>query len=188
MRHWLPLLSSLLHHEALSLLFLRNADAGERCATAPKGNTPPTAAFCRQLFQVFSVICNHGENGALKDLLDTRHFPAAALHIPGTHLLGNGEALLSSYWRKTLGLKHVDTRLLIPQVGLEADENERGVGAEMQDFGVPLFECQLGVGGRRAEWEEWVGPDLVHDIFEGIWAIDGKADEDQVGFGIRKRA
>lgn len=26
--------------------------------------------------------------------------------------------------------------------------------------------------------------DLIHDIFERVWAINGKADENQVGLGV----
>lgn len=29
---------------------------------------------------------------------------------------------------------------------------------------------------------------LIHDIVEGIWAIDGEADENEVGLWVGKRA
>jgi hypothetical protein len=42
-----------------------------------------------------------------------------------------------------LGLEHVDARLLVTQVGLEPDEDEGCVWAEMQDFGVPLEDISM---------------------------------------------
>lgn len=85
-----------------------------------------------------TIVGDYRQDGAFKDLLDALHLLAAALHVLRAHLLGNGEALLRSHGRETLRLEHVDTRLLVAQVRLEADEDQWGVRAEMQNFGVPL--------------------------------------------------
>ena len=74
----------------------------------------------------------------LEDLVDAAHFFAAALHVSCAHLLGDGHALLLGDGGEALGLEEVDAGALGAEVGLETDEHEGGVGAEMEDFGVPL--------------------------------------------------
>lgn len=93
------------------------------------------------------VVGNDDVNGLLEDLIDAAHLLAAALHVEGTHLLGNGLALLLSHGREALGLEQVDAGALGAEVGFEADEHEGCVRAEVEDFGVPLW----AVSARLAE-------------------------------------
>lgn len=124
------------HHEAPSLLLL---DDGDGYAGVAVGDAVPSATpVGGLLLESFPVVGHDGEDGPLKDLFDTRHLFAATLHVLGVHLLGNGEALLCCDGGETLRLEHVDARLLVAQVGFEADEDERCVGAKVKDFGVPL--------------------------------------------------
>jgi hypothetical protein len=39
---------------------------------------------------------------------------------------------------EALGFEEVDARSLAAEVGFQADEDERGGGAEMEDFWIPL--------------------------------------------------
>ncbi len=87
---------------------------------------------------VSAVVGDNSEDGMLKDLVDAKHLFAAALHVLRVHLLGDGAPLVRSDGRQTLRLEHVDARPLVAQVRLEADEDERRVGAEVEDFGIPL--------------------------------------------------
>lgn len=74
----------------------------------------------------------------LEDLVDAAHLLAAALHVSCAHLLGDGHALLLGDGGEALRLEEVDAGALGAEVGLETDEHEGGVRAEMEDFGVPL--------------------------------------------------
>jgi hypothetical protein len=56
------------------------------------------------------------------------------------HLLGDGHALVAGDGGQALGFEHVDAGALVAEVGLEPDEDEGCVWAEMEDFGVPLDE------------------------------------------------
>lgn len=85
-----------------------------------------------------AVVGDNGEDGALKDLVDAEHLLAAALHVLGVHLLRDGQPLLRRDGREPLRLEHVDACPLVAEVGLETDEDEGRVGAEVKDFGVPL--------------------------------------------------
>lgn len=78
-----------------------------------------------------AVVGHHRQDGTLKDLFDTLHLLATALHVLRAHLLGYGEPLLCGHGREPLRLEHVDARLLVAQVRLEADQNQWGVGAEV---------------------------------------------------------
>lgn len=42
------------------------------------------------------------------------------------------------YWRKTLGAEKFDTVSLVPEVGLEAKQDDGRRGAEVKDLGIPL--------------------------------------------------
>lgn len=148
-------ISATLQGDAASLLALqRHADRHVAVAAAERDTTTAgvsrrsaggcalavaTATGRRLCLEISAVVGHNGQQGLLKDLVDTLHLFAAALHVPGAHLLGNGEALLGSHGRQTLRLEHVDARLLETQIGLEADQDQRRVRAEMQDFGVPLL-------------------------------------------------
>lgn len=80
-------------------------------------------------------------NGGIEDFVNTRHLFTTALHVEGAHLLGDGLPLVICDGSETLGLEEVDTGALVAQVGLEAEEDDGGGGAEMEDFGVPLYPC-----------------------------------------------
>lgn len=108
-------------------------------ATAAAAPAARSTAVCQRLgLERLAVVGHHRQDGALKDLLDALHLLAAALHVLRTHLLGHGQPLLRGDGREALCLEHVDARLPVAQVRLEADEDEGRVGAEVQDFGVPL--------------------------------------------------
>lgn len=96
-----------------------------------------TAAL-RSLRRVPPVAGDDDLDSLLEDFVDAAHLLAAALHVAGAHLLGDGSALLLRDGGEALGLEEVDAGALGAQVGLETDEDEGGVGAEMEDFGVPL--------------------------------------------------
>lgn len=91
---------------------------------------------------VSAVVGDNGEDGALKDLVDAEHLLAAALHVLGVHLLGDGAPLLRGDGRQALRLEHVDARSLVTQVRFEADEDERRVWAKVENFGVPLQKSE----------------------------------------------
>lgn len=74
----------------------------------------------------------------LEDFVDAAHLLAAALHVSRAHLLGDCHALLLGDGGEALGLEEVDTGALGAEIGLETNEHEGGVWAEMEDFGVPL--------------------------------------------------
>lgn len=135
----------LLHHDALSLLLLGQPDARNRGATAAicdaAALATPGAAVGDLLLEHFLVVGYHSENGLLENLLDALHFLATALHVLGAHSLRHGQALFGGDWCETLGFEHVDACFLVAQIRLEADEDEGCVGAEMEDFGVPLRLC-----------------------------------------------
>lgn len=126
---------------ATPLLLTNSADAGnvkvvgDAATAATAVRRCVAAALC---FQIPPVVGDDCDDGLLKDLVDTLHLLAAALHVLGVHLRSDGHALLAGDGGEALGLEHVDAGFLKAQVGLEADENQGGVGAEVKDFGVPL--------------------------------------------------
>lgn len=137
-RHQEEVVPTPLHEDAPSLLFLRQPNAGDvRAGTAKRYAV--CASVCHLRLEGFPVVGDDGQDGPLKDLLDALHLLTAALHILRAHLLRDGQALLRRYRREALRLEHVDARLLVAQIRLEADEDERCVWAEVEDFGVPLF-------------------------------------------------
>lgn len=87
---------------------------------------------------VSAVIGDYCENGALKNLVDTEHLLAAALHVLRIHFLRNGQALLRRYGREALRLKHVDACSLVAEVGLETNEDQGRIWAKVKHFGIPL--------------------------------------------------
>lgn len=90
------------------------------------------------MLKSLTVVGNHCYDSLLEDLVDSVHFLAAALHVLGVHLTCHLHALLAGHRSQALGLEHVDTGLLVAEIGLEAHEDERCVGTEVQNFGVPL--------------------------------------------------
>lgn len=73
--------------------------------------------------------------------MNTSHLLTAALHVQGTHLLGDSLALVGCDGSESLGFEEVDTGAFVAQVGLETKEDDRSGRAEMKDFGIPLGLC-----------------------------------------------
>ena len=63
-------------------------------------------------------------------------------------------------------LQQFNTGPLLSEIGFQTDEDERRGRTEVEHFGVPF----------------------VHDVFEAVGAVDGEADEDEVGFGVGEGA
>ena len=93
--------------------------------------------------QVFAVIGDHGENCAVEDLFNPDPFFAATFHVLGAHFLGNAKPLLCCDGCQSLRLEHVDARLLVAEIRLKANKDERGIRTEMKDFRVPLLEISM---------------------------------------------
>ena len=66
------------------------------------------------------------------------HFFAAAFDVCCAHLLCDTLALFRGDGRETLGFEEVDAGAFGAEVGFEADEDEGGGGAKVEDFGIPL--------------------------------------------------
>ncbi len=96
---------------------------------------------------VTPVVGDHDIDGLRQDLVDAEVLLAAAFHVSGLHLLGDAHALLARDGRESLGFEEVDAGSFVAEIRLEADEDERGVGAEMQDFRVPLEVGLVLLGG-----------------------------------------
>lgn len=103
---------------------------------------------------VSAVVSYNGEDGALKDLVHAAHLLAAALHVLSSHFLCDGHSLLRGDGCETLCLEHVDTCSLVAQIRLEANEDERGVGAKMEDFGVPLLLWLVKLAVCHKQWSQ----------------------------------
>ncbi len=76
-----------------------------------------------------------------EDLVHTGHLFTTALHVKGTHLLGDSLALVGCDGSESLSFEEVDTGAFVTQVGLEAKEDNGSGRAEMEDFGIPLGLC-----------------------------------------------
>lgn len=87
---------------------------------------------------ISSIVGDDCEDGALKNLIDSSHLFAAALHVLGIHLFGDHHALLGGDRGEPLGFQHVDARLLVTEIRLQAHQDERCVRAEMKYLRVPL--------------------------------------------------
>ena len=75
----------------------------------------------------------------LEDFVDSFGFFAATFDVNGTHSSCDGLALFGCHGCQALAFEEVDAGALGAQVGFEANEDERGCGAEMEDFGIPLW-------------------------------------------------
>lgn len=95
-----------------------------------------------ELLLIALVICNDRVDCFAEDILNSSHLLAAAFHVTGSHLPGNGHALLLSDWSQALGLEKINACSLCSEVGLETNEDERSVGAKVKDFRVPLFKAR----------------------------------------------
>ena len=92
----------------------------------------------------------------------------------------NSLSLLLRHRRETLGLEKVDACLLLAEIRFETNKNERGRWAEMEDLGIPL-SCQVSLKASHQQLERLY---LVHNIFQGVGAVDRKADEEQISLWI----
>ena len=119
-----------------SLLLLRNLDAGDSVAIC--GTVGCSGSLLH--LEILAVIGHNCQEGTLEDLLNALHLLAAALHVLCSHLLRNSQALLSGDRSEALRLEHVDACLLVTQVRLQAHQDERGVWAKVEHFGIPLGE------------------------------------------------
>jgi hypothetical protein len=113
----------ILQRNALSLLLLRNAHAGQWAAVWPDDGCAAAvratagSSLCLESFPIVGDDC---ENGVLEYFLDTLHLLAAALHVLCLHLPGNSQALFGGDGGQTLGLEHIDAGLLEAEVVVEA--------------------------------------------------------------------
>ena len=82
-------------------------------------------------------------NRHIENLMHAVHLLAAAFDIGRTHLLGDALSLLRRYRGETLGLEQVDTLAFRAQIGFETDEDEGCCGAEVEDFGIPLWGTRV---------------------------------------------
>lgn len=105
--------------------------------------------------------------GVLKDLADTLAGSGRALKVlVSANLLADLLTLLRQN-RLLAGLaKLLDDLGFVAQILLAADENDGKTLAEVQDLGDPL----------------------LLDVVEGVRGIDGEADQDNVGIGVREGA
>lgn len=78
-------------------------------------------------------------DGQLEDFVDAVHFLTAAFHVHGAHALRDGFALCWCDGGKALGFEKVDAGSFGAEVGFEANQDERGGGAEVKDLRVPLW-------------------------------------------------
>ena len=85
-----------------------------------------------------NLLSHRGVDRKLEDFVDSLGFFAAAFDIHSAHSSGDGLALFGCHGCQALGFEEVDAGALGAQVGFEANEDERGCGAEMENFGIPL--------------------------------------------------
>lgn len=125
------------------------------------------------------LVANSHCDGHVEDVFDTVLLFTTALHVHGAHLLGYSPALVGSDGGEALGLEQLDAVLLVAQIGFEPKEHERRCRAEVEDLWIPLGVLSaVRLGGASG------GAYLVHDILERVGAVDGEADEDDVGLGV----
>ena len=86
------------------------------------------------------------------------HLLARALHIDGAHLPRDIPPLFLGDRCQALGLEEIDTGAFVAEVGFQADEDEGGGRAEVEDFGVPLHTRILALDP---------GKDLARIVEEG---------------------
>lgn len=99
-------------------------------------------ATSRSLVLVARLFDLHGRiDCQLKHLVDALRFLGGAFNVLRAHLAGHGGALLRGDGREALGAKELDAGTLCAQVGFEAYEDQGSVGAEVQDFRIPLGSC-----------------------------------------------
>lgn len=117
------------------MLLLQVAVLGGETATAGWGRLVQALCFC-----------DDGVDGGIENLVDAGHLLTTALHVEGTHLLSDGLALVGGDGSETLGLEEVDAGALVTEIRLETEQDDGSGGAEMEDFGVPLYVLVDGRG------------------------------------------
>ena len=92
------------------------------------------------------VVCHNGIDSFEEDFVNAGHLLAATLHVTCSHFLSDRHSLLCCDRGQALRFEKVDACAFRSKVRFETDEDERSVGAEMEDFGVPLWMYQYGKG------------------------------------------
>lgn len=115
----------------LLLAFLRLASKSHRRRRRHPLVTLPLFAL--------DLLSDRGVDRKLKDFVDAFSLFAAAFDIHGAHSSCDGLALFGCHGCQALDFEEVDAGAVVAQVGFEANEDERGCGAEMEDFGIPLW-------------------------------------------------
>ena len=82
-------------------------------------------------------------NRQFENLVHAAHLLAATLDVYRTHLPGDALPLLLRHGREALGFEEFYARAFVAEVGFQADKYQRGGGAEVEDFGIPLFRETL---------------------------------------------
>lgn len=85
---------------------------------------------------------------------------------------------------ETLRFEKVDASLVGAEIRFQPHEDNWCGWQEVEDFRIPLETIRMGV--EHAAFH--LGSHLVHDIFQRIWTINCKADEEEVGLWVGKRA
>jgi hypothetical protein len=134
------------------------------------------------LFRCLVLVANRHCDCHVEDVLYAVLLFRTALHVHGAHLLGDSAALLWGYGCEALGLEQLDAVPLVAEVGFEAEEHDGCRGAEVEDLRVPLDPVSSGKQLGVYRWTH-----LVHNVFQRVGAVNGKADEEDVGFGVRER-
>ena len=143
----------------LFLAFLRFASKPHRRCSRHSLVTLPLFAF--------DLLSHSGVDCKLENFVDSFGLFTAALDVHGAHSSGDGLALFGRHGCQALGFEQVDAGAIVAQVGFQANEDERGCGAEMENFGIPLhiviriiLEWHVG-DVKRFRWEAAY---LVHDV------------------------
>ena len=144
--------------------------------------TAPARRLSRSLLLLTNLEPNGRIHRELKDFVHTFHLFAAALDVGSTHTVCYRPALFGGDGRKALRFEEVDAGALRTEIGFEPDEDDGCGGAEVEDFRVPLRSVSIEFPRSLL----WPGDYLVHDIFQRVWAVDGEADEEEIGFGVRE--
>ena len=79
-------------------------------------------------------------DGQLEDVVDALHLFTTALHVHGAHAFRHGLALFRRDGSETLRFQEVDAGSFRAEIGFEPDEDQRGGGAEVEHFRVPLWK------------------------------------------------
>lgn len=102
-------------------------------------HTPARPRTGRSLVRI--LFCLHRcVDSQLEHAIHALHLFAAALDVGRTHSVCNCLALGGGYGSQALGFEEVDAGALVAEVGLQANEDQGGRWAEVEDFRVPLGE------------------------------------------------